>query len=81
MSKNEQLIEIVTREVLARIGSSGEGRCGAVPSGGCSGSCASCCSEKVRGVVAAGAGRVSYDGHGARLRQRRPGIDQHDRAD
>ena len=60
MSDKDQLIEIVTREVLARIGSSGEDKCGE-----CSGACASCCAEKVRGVVAAGAGRVSYNGHGA----------------
>ncbi len=71
MSKNDQLIEIVTREVLARISSPGDGCCAAFPSGGsrgevhCTGACASCCSEKVRGVVAAGAGRVSYNGRAA----------------
>jgi len=60
MSNQDQLIEIVTREVLTRLGSPGGDRCGE-----CTGACASCCSEKVRTVVAAGAGRVSYNGRGA----------------
>jgi deoxyribose-phosphate aldolase len=62
MSDQDKLIEIVTREVMTRLGSSKEGRCE-----GCTGGCAASCSQKVRDVVQVGAGRVSYSGRGAEV--------------
>lgn len=60
MTDREALIEAITREVLATI---------AGPDFddylNCVGDCAAHSSEKVRTVIAAGAARVSYNGHGA----------------
>ncbi len=62
MSEKEQLVEAVTRRVLAALtGKSGD-RCA-----DCIGNCAAHCGDKVRRVVAAGAARVSYGGEGARV--------------
>lgn len=61
MTHEEELIEAVTRRVLAQL-SAGEGRCA-----DCTGDCASCCPDKVRSVVEAGASRVSYGGNGAEV--------------
>ena len=62
MSEDEQLVETVTRRVLAALtGASGD-RCA-----DCIGNCVAHCGDKVRKVVAAGASRVSYGGDGARV--------------
>ena len=65
MSTREDLIEAVTREVVAVLG----GRAG--PPGDvcsdCEGSCAAHCSDKVRGILGTGAGRISYRGAGANV--------------
>jgi deoxyribose-phosphate aldolase len=61
----EDLIEAVTREVVAVLG----GR-SATPGdvcADCHGSCAAHCSDKVRGIVGQGAGRISYHGEGANV--------------
>lgn len=62
MTDREALIEAITREVLATI---------AGPDFddylNCVGDCAAHSSEKVRSVIAAGAARVSYNGHGAEV--------------
>lgn len=64
MSDRDELIEAVTRRVMAEIGSgqSGDDRC---PD--CTGGCAASCSQKVRTVMAVGAGRVSFRGRGAEV--------------
>lgn len=58
----EALIDAVTREVLAALSARGLCDC-SDPS--CQGACAAHASDKVRGVVQNGAGRISYSGHGA----------------
>lgn len=58
--KNEELVEAVTRRVLAQLAGAQGDRCA-----DCEGGCAACCSDKVRCVVDAGAGRVSFQGNGA----------------
>ena len=60
----DSLVEDITRQVLAALGASGpaDGRCE-----GCTGGCASSCGDKVRSMVNAGAGRVSYAGDGGRV--------------
>lgn len=58
----EALVDAVTREVLAALVGRGAGDC-SDPS--CQGACAAHCSDKVRGVVSTGAGRISYSGDGA----------------
>jgi deoxyribose-phosphate aldolase len=62
MTDREQLIETVTRQVLAVLAGRGGDRCAE-----CVGNCASCCSDKVRSVVAAGADRISFGGNGAEV--------------
>lgn len=62
MTTTDELIEAVTREVLVAL--AGDKDC-ADPS--CQGACAAHCSEKVRGVLAGGAGRISYSGDGAEV--------------
>jgi deoxyribose-phosphate aldolase len=64
-STREDLIEAVTREVVAVLGgrSTGPGDVCA----DCHGSCAAHCSDKVRGIVGQGAGRISYHGDGANV--------------
>jgi len=62
MSAREEIIETVTREVLAALagGKDGDAHCD-----DCHGSCAAHCSDKVRHIVGTGAGRISYTGNGA----------------
>jgi deoxyribose-phosphate aldolase len=60
MSTREALVDAVTREVLAVLGGGSDGICS-----DCHGACAAHCSDKVRTVVAGGAGRISYSGNGA----------------
>ena len=62
MSDNQQLIEEITDKVLAALCASDEGECT-----DCEGSCAACCSDKVRAIVHTGARRVSYNGEGGRV--------------
>ena len=61
MAPSDTLIEAVTRQVMAELGG-GPGRCS-----DCRGACAAECSDKVRSVVGEGAGRISYNGNGARV--------------
>jgi deoxyribose-phosphate aldolase len=60
MSAREALVDAVTREVLAALVADPDGVCS-----DCHGACAAHCSDKVRRVVAGGAGRISYSGNGA----------------
>jgi deoxyribose-phosphate aldolase len=61
MAARADLIEAVTLEVLAALAQPGDGdHCR-----DCGGSCAAHCSDKVRSVVATGAGRIAYSGDGA----------------
>ena len=60
----EELIEAVTWEVLAALHGAGDAAC---PGGDCGGACAAHCPDDVRGVVANGAGRISYSGDGAEV--------------
>lgn len=66
MSTREDLIEAVTREVVAVLGGNRAGAPGDVCAD-CKGSCAAHCSDKVRGMVGTGAGRISYSGDGANV--------------
>ena len=61
----EQLVEDITRKVLAALG--GTGAAGAARCADCTGGCAASCGDKVRQVVQAGAGRVSYGGDGGQV--------------
>ena len=63
-STTDALIDAITREVLARLGSDGACACGD-PS--CRGACAAHCSDAVRHVVSHGAGRISYSGEAAEV--------------
>jgi deoxyribose-phosphate aldolase len=64
IATRDQLIEAITREVLASIGGAGApGSAGTCA--GCSGGCAAQCATKVRDVVAGGASRVEYHGQAA----------------
>jgi deoxyribose-phosphate aldolase len=60
----DALIDAVTREVLAALAGRETGDC---PDPSCQGACAAHCSDKVRGVVSTGAGRISYSGDGAEV--------------
>jgi deoxyribose-phosphate aldolase len=62
MSDKDELIEAVTRRVLAALTGGPGDRCP-----GCTGNCASSCSDKVRQVMAVGASRVTYGGRGAEV--------------
>jgi len=62
MSARDEVVEAVTREVLAALAVNPLDKCA-----DCLGSCAAHCSEKVRSVVGIGAGRISYTGDGARV--------------
>jgi deoxyribose-phosphate aldolase len=62
MSDKEQLIETVTRRVLAALAGGSGDRCA-----DCIGNCVAHCGDKVRRVVEAGATRVSYGGNGAEV--------------
>ena len=58
----DALIDAVTREVLAALAAHGACDCNDPE---CRGACAAHSADKVRGVVANGAGRISYSGDGA----------------
>jgi deoxyribose-phosphate aldolase len=58
----DALIDAVTREVLAALAAQGACDCNDPE---CRGACAAHSADKVRGVVANGAGRISYSGDGA----------------
>ncbi len=58
----QELVEEVTRRVVAALGGSPGGCCS-----DCAGGCAACCSEDVRSVVDAGACRISYCGKGGKV--------------
>ena len=60
MSDREQLIEAITRKVVAELSGRPDGEC---PD--CEGGCAASCSEKVRAMVDEGASRIAYTGNGA----------------
>lgn len=62
MSSTDALVEAVTRELVAALTSKPGDVCA-----DCRGSCAAHCSDKVRGMVASGAGRISYSGDGANV--------------
>ncbi len=61
MQPPENLVEAVTRQVLAELGG-GSGQCS-----DCKGACAAECSDKVRSMVGEGAERISYNGDGSRV--------------
>jgi deoxyribose-phosphate aldolase len=65
VSTREDLIEAVTREVVAVLGGR-SARPGDVCAD-CHGACAAHCSDKVRGIVGTGAGRISYSGDGSNV--------------
>ncbi len=60
MVTEQQIIEAVTREVLAALGADD-------PCADCHGSCAAHCADTVRVLVANGAARVTYQGDGGRV--------------
>ncbi len=62
MAARADLIDAVTREVLAALTPGSGDACH-----DCGGSCAAHCSDKVRSVVATGAGRIAYSGDGANV--------------
>ena len=67
-SQRDDLVEAITRQVLAAIGGgAGAGAQGADgdPCASCRGACAAQCATKVRDVVAGGAARVDYHGRAA----------------
>lgn len=59
MRDKEELVELITRRVLAELDRSQSDEC---PD--CEGSCVANCSDKVRAVMEQGAGRISYRGNG-----------------
>ena len=65
MSERDQIVEAVTREVLAALTGSASGQATNDRCADCTGCCAATCSDKARAVLKAGAGRVSYHGAGA----------------
>jgi deoxyribose-phosphate aldolase len=64
--ERDDLIEAITREVLAAFGAGG-GSTPADPCLNCPAACAAQCADKVRAVVAGGASRISYRGEGAHV--------------
>jgi deoxyribose-phosphate aldolase len=64
LSERDELIEAITRRILAELQATPgtEGCCS-----DCAGSCAACCSDKVRQTVEAGASRISYQGDGGKV--------------
>lgn len=60
MTSREEMIEAVTREVLAALSAVQEGLCSS-----CGGSCVVGCSDKVRAVVQNGASRITHRGDAA----------------
>jgi len=67
----DQLIEAITREVMAAFSASppqpSAAEAGVCADPACQGACAAHCSEKVRAVLANGASRVSYQGDAAEV--------------
>jgi len=62
----EQLVEEITRRIVTELsGLQSEGS--SDPCADCCGSCAAHCSDKVRCIVAEGAGRINYNGEGAKV--------------
>ena len=59
MNDREELVEIITRRVLAELDRDPQEGCS-----DCAGSCAAHCSDKVRTMVEEGAARISYQGRG-----------------
>ncbi len=66
MTDREKLIREITERVVAALEADGEDGCSTECSD-CEGSCAACCSDKVRAIVETGAERVSYNGEGGRV--------------
>jgi deoxyribose-phosphate aldolase len=64
--ERDELIEAITREVLAAFGAGG-GTAPVDPCLNCPAACAAQCSDKVRAVVGGGASRISYRGDGAHV--------------
>ena len=64
IDQRNELVEAITREVLAALGSSGAVNGAVDPCDTCQSSCAAHCSTKVREVVAGGAERIEYHGPG-----------------
>jgi deoxyribose-phosphate aldolase len=68
LSDRDELIEAVTRRVLVLLEAGGaRGSTTDDPCADCRGGCAARCADKVRAVVAEGAGRVSYSGGAAEV--------------
>jgi deoxyribose-phosphate aldolase len=61
----DQLVEAITRDVLASLAAPGAMGVQGGTCAGCSGACAAQCATKVRDVVAGGATRVEYHGQAA----------------
>lgn len=61
----EQLVDQITRKVLEALSGSGAG--GNACCADCEGNCVATCGDKVRQVIAEGAGRVSYGGAGSEV--------------
>ena len=59
MTNREELIEIITRRVLAELERDPDEQCA-----DCGGACASHCPDKVRSLVDEGAARIAYHGRG-----------------
>jgi deoxyribose-phosphate aldolase len=64
MSERERLVEDVTRRVMDALAARQGGGARVDRCADCTGCCAAHCSDKVRKMVGAGAGRVSYNGSG-----------------
>ena len=67
IDQRNELVEAITREVLAALGSSGSSGTPADSCTDCGSSCASHASSKVRQVVAGGADRIEYHGPGGEV--------------
>jgi deoxyribose-phosphate aldolase len=64
LDPRNELVEAITREVLAALGANSPARGSAENCDTCESSCAASCSTKVRQVVAGGAERIEYNGPG-----------------
>ncbi len=62
MRDKEELVELITRRVLAELDRTRDDEC---PD--CEGSCVANCPDKVRSVMGHGAGRISYRGNGGNV--------------
>jgi len=61
-SQQNDLVEAITREVLAALGATGPTSSATDPCASCVRSCAAQCATKVRDIVAGGASRIEYHG-------------------